>query len=49
MQLFYFAVPFTGALFAFIIIGFYEISEERAYQIKDELSRRQPTPVTAHS
>ncbi|MDD5350364.1 MAG: MFS transporter [Chthoniobacteraceae bacterium] len=40
MQLFYFAFPFVGAAFAFGVISFYKITEERAYEIKEELKRR---------
>jgi GPH family glycoside/pentoside/hexuronide:cation symporter len=40
MQLCYFLLPFLGAAFAFVIIGRYPITEERAYEIKGELKLR---------
>lgn len=40
MQFFYFLFPFCGALFAFIMIGRYKLTEARMYEIRDELKRR---------
>lgn len=40
MKYFYFLFPFTGALFAVFAIRRYDISETRAYEIRDELAKR---------
>ena len=40
MQFFYFFFPFCGALFAFVMVKRYELTENRMYEIRDELNRR---------
>ena len=40
MQFFYFLFPFCGALFAFVMIGRYKLTETRMYEIRDELKKR---------
>ncbi|MEI6492886.1 MAG: MFS transporter, partial [Verrucomicrobiota bacterium] len=36
----YVAFPFIGALLAIVFMHFYELTEEQAYEIKDELKKR---------
>jgi GPH family glycoside/pentoside/hexuronide:cation symporter len=40
MRFFYFLCPFIGGLFAVFMISRYDLTEDRAYEIKDELNRR---------
>jgi len=40
MKFLYFLLPFCGATFALTMISGYELSEDRVYEIKDELARR---------
>ncbi|OAM91072.1 MFS transporter [Termitidicoccus mucosus] len=47
MKFLYFLIPLIGALLSLIFIQRYELSEERVYQIKDELARRHAEqPIT---
>jgi len=36
----YVTFPFIGALLAIVFMHFYELTEEQAYEIKDELKKR---------
>jgi len=40
MRFLYFLCPFIGSLFAIFISRLYDLSEDRVYEIKDELKRR---------
>jgi GPH family glycoside/pentoside/hexuronide:cation symporter len=40
MKYFYFLFPFIGAIFAILAVNRYELTEDRAYEIRDELNRR---------
>jgi len=47
MRYFYFLFPFTGALFAIVAIRRYDITEERAYEIRDTIAKRKATGPNA--
>ena len=49
MKFYYFIFPFVGAAFALVIIGFYKITEDRAYEIKDVLKKRNAEKAEAET
>jgi GPH family glycoside/pentoside/hexuronide:cation symporter len=49
MQLAYFAMPTTGALLALWLIRRYDLTETRAYEIKDALASRRAAAVSSLS
>lgn len=49
MQFYYFLFPFIGALFALLAISFYNITEDRAYEIKDVLKKRNAEKAEAET